>query len=143
MAKPTVDEYLAMLTSGTAEVRVNGVLVNGPAKASPASKKPAKYRSTKTEIDGYTFDSKKESNRYLDLREEQRAGTITALERQPSIPCIVNGNRVCDYVADFRYRRDGELIYEDVKSSVTKKLPLYRLKIKLVLALYGIRVREL
>lgn len=97
--------------------------------------KKSKYRNTKVEIDGRTFDSKKEANRYLDLREEQRSGTITGLRCQVAFPLTVNGTIVASYVADFVYTRDGREVIEDVKSVVTRKLPVYRLKAKIMAAL--------
>ncbi len=47
-----------------------------------------KYRNEKAVIDGYTFDSKKEANRYFELKMLQRAGEITALELQPKFEII-------------------------------------------------------
>jgi hypothetical protein len=82
-----------------------------------------------------SFDSKKELNRYLDLREQQRAGAITDLRRQVAFPIEVNGLHICDYVADFVYYRDGVEVIEDVKSQVTRKLPVYRIKCKLMAAM--------
>lgn len=86
-------------------------------------------------MDGYTFDSKKEARRYLDLRAEQEAGSISQLRCQVEFPLTVNGQHICDYVADFVYYRDGVRVVEDVKSKVTKKLPVYRIKAKLMAAL--------
>lgn len=97
--------------------------------------KGSKYRNTKTEIDGRTFDSKKEANRYLDLREEQRAGTISGLRCQVAFPLTVNGVVVASYVADFVFVREGVEHIEDVKSAMTRKLPVYRLKAKIMAAL--------
>jgi hypothetical protein len=50
---------------------------------------------------------------------------------------------VAKYVGDFMYTdlRTGEIIVEDVKSNPTKT-PIYRLKKKMVLAIYGIAIRE-
>jgi hypothetical protein len=36
----------------------------------------------------------------------------------------------------------GERVVEDVKSPATRKLATYRLKVRMVWALYGLRVRE-
>src|SRR3990172_3854168 len=46
------------------------------------------------------------------------------------------------YNPDFSYRKSG-LVVEDVKSPVTRKLPAYRLKKKLMLACYGITIVEI
>lgn len=118
--------------------------MDGPATLSESAVPPeviSKYRNRKTEIDGRVFDSKKEANRYLDLREQQRAGVITDLECQVSIPLIVNNHCVAEYVCDFRYFRGGEMVIEDVKSEVTKRIEVYRLKRK-ILEANGIEVIE-
>lgn len=101
--------------------------------------KPSKYRNRKTEIDGRVFDSKKEAMRYLDLREQQRAGLIRELVCQLQIPLMVNGKSVGLYVADFVYNRaNGEQVIEDVKGMRTD---VYKLKRK-ILAANGITVTE-
>lgn len=100
----------------------------------------SKYRNRKTEIDGRVFASKKEAMRYLDLKEQQRAGLIVNLRCQVPIPLIVNGRKIGEYVADFVYVQEAEVI-EDVKSSVTRKLPVYRLKRK-ILEANGINIQE-
>lgn len=113
------------------------------AKNQPKAEKRAKFGNQKTAIDGYTFDSKKESTRYLELKLWQQSGQIRELRIQPDFPLIVNEVECGSYVADFQYLKDGEMIVEDVKSKATKKLPLYRLKIKLMQAIYQIEVREI
>lgn len=107
----------------------------------PAAK-PAKYRNVKKEVNGLLFDSTKEANRYVDLLNQQMSGQITELSRQISFEIEVNDVQICDYVADFCYRRGGEYTVEDVKSKVTRKLPLYQVKKKLMLAVYGIAILE-
>ena len=105
-----------------------------------------KYNAKKTTIDGITFDSKKESERYceLKLRARDKNNPITGLELQPEFPCNItqpNGMtiKVCTYRADFRYIENGKTIIEDVKGV---KTPVYKLKKKLVEALYGIKITE-
>lgn len=97
--------------------------------------KPSKHRNTKTEIDGHTFDSKKEALHWLDLRAEQADGRITQLRRQVAFPIVVNDVEICTYVADFVYVRGGAEVIEDVKSKHTRKLPDYRIKKKLMEAM--------
>jgi hypothetical protein len=46
-------------------------------------KKPSKYRSRRTTVDGITFHSAKEANRYVDLKLLERCGKIANLELQP------------------------------------------------------------
>ena len=105
--------------------------------------KPSKYGNHKVEADGKTFDSKKEYGRWLLLRMAEEVGTITNLQHQPRFTIEVNGQKICTYEADFCYRDDaGVLRVEDVKSVATRKLPVYRLKVKLMRAVLGIRVEE-
>lgn len=99
----------------------------------------SKYRAVKTTIDNITFASKKEARRYTELKLLFRAGQIRNLELQPKLKIEIDGVHVCDYQADFAYFEDGRRIYEDTKGF---KTPVYRLKKKLVHALYGIQIRE-
>ena len=109
-------------------------------------KKKSKYRNNKKEVDGILFDSSKEANRYRQLKIRLKLGEIGLLERQVKYLLIeANGKeRKCEYVADFRYYeiKTGELIIEDVKSAFTRKLPVYRIKKKLMLERYGIEILE-
>ena len=102
-----------------------------------------KYNNQKTEVDGIVFDSKKEAKRYSELRIMQFAGAITELQCQKPFPCKVNGHVVCTYKADFVYfdMERGVEVVEDVKSEPTKT-PLYKLKKKLVQAIYGVEIIE-
>lgn len=105
-----------------------------------------KYFNKKVIVDGIAFDSKKEANRWCELRVYEKAGVITDLERQVGYELIpsqrINGKvveRACKYVADFQYKQNGEVIVEDTKGFKTKD---YIIKRKLLLWRYGIRVRE-
>ncbi len=107
--------------------------------ASEVNVKPAKYRNQKIELDGYTFDSKKESRRYIELRKMQTIGQINCLNCQTPFQLSV-----CKYIADFTYKNaEGELVVEDVKSKITRRLSTYRLKSKLMKAELGIKIIEL
>lgn len=100
----------------------------------------SKYNAIKTEIDGYVFASRREANRYAELKILEKAGEIKDLELQPVYPCLVNGKLVCKYIADFRYKlSSGREVVEDAKGA---KTPVYRLKNKLVNALYGVVIVE-
>ena len=100
----------------------------------------SKYRAVKTEVDGITFDSKREAARYMELVLLERAGEISHLELQPKYDCVVNGHNSCTYKADFRYFDANGSVVEDVKGM---KTPVYRLKKKLVEALYpGVTIQE-
>lgn len=94
----------------------------------------SKYGAKRTEIDGVTFASKRESVHYARLKLLEKAGEITQLVLQPPFPIVVNGIKVGKYLADFSYRsKDGVLHVIDVKGM---KTPMYRLKKKLVEAIY-------
>lgn len=102
-----------------------------------------KYNNKKTTLDGITFDSKKEAKRYSELLLLQRAREIELLRLQPEYELIVNGTKVGKYIADFAYvDTDGREVVEDVKGGNATKTAVYRLKKKLVKALYGIEVQE-
>jgi len=98
------------------------------------SKRASKYAAIPTVVDGIRFASKREAKRYSELLLLLRAGNIVELELQPKFPCVVNGEKVCDYIADFAYLGpDGVRVVEDAKGV---KTPVYRLKKKLVESLY-------
>lgn len=107
-----------------------------------------KYKSKKVIIDNIKFDSKKEANHYLVLKEQETNGEIMNLRLQVPyelIPKQVDENgrvveRSCKYVADFVYDKDGETIVEDTKGL---RLPEYIIKRKLMLYVYGIRIKEI
>lgn len=102
--------------------------------------RPRKYRNTPTAVDGIRFDSAREARRYATLRFRERLGLISDLELQPRYPLVVCGVKVGEYRADFRYRvPTGGVIVEDAKGVRT---PAYRLKRKLMLACYGVRILE-
>jgi hypothetical protein len=102
--------------------------------------KRSKYGNTITHINGFRFDSKKESLRYLVLADMARHGEITKLALQPRFPVEIAGKKICTYVADFQYLRDGELVVEDVKGMKTQ---VYKLKKKMVEALYDFQITEI
>lgn len=104
----------------------------------------SKYRNTKTRVGGIDFDSEKEAMRYKELRILLKAGKIGMLARQVEYSLQVKGTPVASYVADFEYldAETGKRIVEDVKSIQTRKLPVYRLKKKLMKRIYGIEIKE-
>ena len=112
-------------------------------------KKLPKYRNKVVEVKGEKFDSKKEFNRALELEDMCRRGEIKNLERQkkfilqPSFK--INGKTIREvaYMADFVYEtKDGELVVEDVKSPITRKNPVYRLKKKMLMYVHKIVIHE-
>lgn len=116
-----------------------------------------KYHNQKCSYDGMTFDSKRERDRYCELRLLQKAGVISDLrcqvpfrlvpeQRGPDTLGPRGGRRrgrviekAVDYVADFVYVKDGQTVVEDAKGVRTKD---YIIKRKLMLWLHNIRVQE-
>lgn len=112
------------------------------------ARKP-RLTSRRTVVDGESFQSEREARRWCELKIEQRAGRIRDLQRQVRYPLSVNGHLICVYISDFTYHRGDALIVEDVKAKVITKreeratrTELYRLKKKLVAAVYGITITE-
>lgn len=98
-----------------------------------------KYRNVKVVYDGIKFDSKREANRYAELKMLEKAGQIKNLRLQVKFEICPkkNGNhRARYYIADFTYEENGQKICEDVKSWITRKNSVYSLKKALVLANY-------
>ena len=93
-----------------------------------------KYYNQKIIIDGHEFPSKKEGNRYLELKLLQRAGEISNLELQPkfilqeSFKKKGKTYREISYIADFKYIENGQVVVEDVKGM---KTDVFQLKHKL------------
>lgn len=101
-------------------------------------KKGSKYKNIKVEYDGINFDSKKERDRYVELKTLYNYGKIRELKVQPRFTLMKSfmkdGKRVrpIEYVADFMYKdiETGKYIVEDVKSEATKT-DVYKIKKKL------------
>lgn len=138
---PTIRMTPEQAAEFEAEARRRGGKVSGRADAVVHIGRTPKYRNQRTELLGKTFASKKEAQRYLQLLAMQHAGQISGLELQPVYLIEIGGELICRYIGDFRYIEDGQTFVEDVKSSATKT-PVYRLKKKLLYALYGIEIRE-
>ena len=105
----------------------------------------SKYHAKKTTVDGITFDSRREADRYLVLKGMEDDGAIEDLRRQVRYELVpafdVDGMhyRPVYYVADFVYVEDGKEVVEDVKGMRTDE---YRLKSKLFARRYGVSIRE-
>ncbi len=99
-----------------------------------------KYRNCPVTVDGEHYDSKREMLYHMDLKNLQRAGEISNLRRQPKFRCEVSGVKICDYIADFEFVEKGRKRVIDVKSPITAKHPVFRLKKKLVEALHNVEV---
>ena len=103
-----------------------------------------KYKNVKTVVNGINFDSKKEAGYYGILRLKEKAKIIDRFEMQVKYDLVVNNIKIGFYKADFVTYKNGKAVEViDVKSEMTKKLPVYRLKKKLVKAIYGIDIVEI
>ena len=108
----------------------------------------SKYHSRKTTVDGIVFDSRKEAARYRELKLLERAGEIHGLKLQEKymlIPAQYKDGKCieheCAYIADFDYiEKSGRHIVEDTKGVRTKE---YKIKRKLMLYIFGIRITEI
>ncbi len=104
----------------------------------------SKYSNIKTvTADGIKHDSRKEARRWVELTLLQRAGEISDLKRQVKYELIPKqeGERAVTYIADFVYadKKTGNTVIEDCKGF---KTDVYRLKKKLFLYRYGIKIKE-
>ena len=111
-----------------------------------------KYHNTKVIYNGIKFDSKKERDRYITLKQLEKAGIIKELELQPKfllLDTIHYKSKTYPktyYKSDFKYFdvNNGKYIIEDIKSPITAKDKVYRLKIKMLLTKYpDIEFREI
>ena len=121
-----------------------------------------KYHAKKITIDGITFDSKHEAQRWLELKRMQERKLITELRRQVRFTLIPAQRGAspgvfkkgqhkgeakpgklleneCAYIADFVYYNGSEMVVEDTKGVRTAD---YVIKRKLMLYVHGIRIRE-
>ncbi len=121
----------------------------------------SKYKAKKASVDGIEFDSRKEANRYCELKLLQRAGKIQNLELQKAIE-LIPAQREADtigkrggiikgkviekavfYRADFVYTENGETVVEDVKGyKGGGAYAVFTIKRKLLLYNYGIKIKE-
>jgi len=85
------------------------------------------------EYDGIKFDSKLEAARYKILKGKEEDGEIEQVEVQVPYHCVVEGKKICKYIADFRYWCKDQYVVEDTKGIVTQ---IFSLKKKLVEALH-------
>lgn len=114
-------------------------------------KRRSKFFSKKVTVEGITFDSKKEGEYYLRLKELEKKGTIKNLELQKEFVLQdkfkINGKtrRSIVYRADFTYitTEDDKLHVVDIKSPYTAKDKVYRMKKKMFEYRYGIELEEI
>ena len=107
--------------------------------------KRPKYGNKKTVVDGIEFDSLWEAKRYGQLKMLLAAKEISNLRLQVKFPILINGVKVCTYIADFVYidlkKTDifgnAVEVVEDAKGFETK---YFKLKKKLMKAVYGVEI---
>ena len=101
----------------------------------------SKNKNIITEVDGITFHSKKEANRWSELQLLVRAGEIRDLKRQVKYSLDVNGVHICNYYADFTYVdcKTETLVVEDSKG---RRIQPYPIKAKLMKACHNIDIFE-
>lgn len=125
-----------------------------------------KYRNRKVTYRGQTFDSKKEAERYIYLRQLEKNGVISDLKQQVKYvlipaqyeptgeyytrgarkgePKMKLAERECSYVADFVYTKDGKTVVEDVKGYRDGgAYALFKIKRKLMLHIFRIKIVEI
>lgn len=99
----------------------------------------SKYNNKPVVVDGHHFPSRREANRYAELKLMERAGLIAELKLQVPFPITINTQVVTRYVADFTYKQDGKIVVEDCKGF---KTDTFKLKAKMVKAQYGVVILE-
>jgi len=98
-----------------------------------------KYHNKKTVVDNITFDSCAEANHYCELKLRVKAGEIYELKLQPrfllqeSYKYKGKTIRKIEYVADFEYIENGQVVVEDKKGMETQ---VFKIKWKLLLKKY-------
>jgi hypothetical protein len=116
----------------------------------------SKYYNRKVKRDGMVFDSKREANRWTELKLLEKAGKISNLQRQVKFVLIPTQysdweytksgkkkviEREASYIADFVYR-DNELGVDVVEDTKGMRTEAYILKRKLMLRVHGIQIME-
>lgn len=124
--------------------------------------KKNKYLNKKVKADGFKFDSQREYQRYIVLKDAESKGVIANLEVHPKfqlIPAMYHEEIVhlktkdkivtkCDqkaitYTADFRYSKGEKTIVEDVKISEYLLPKEFLLKEKLLFYFFKIKIRRI
>lgn len=115
------------------------------------AKSSNKYGAEKVKVQGITFDSKREAQRWLLLRQWERSGQITDLQRQVVVylegmggPLLTRTGKRMKITLDFSYidLRDeataGTRVYEDAKGMATRDYEVRRA----VAAAQGVEIVE-
>ena len=125
--------------------------------------KVSKYRNKKVSFQGEEFDSKRELQRYLVLKDAESKGIIQNLQKQVNFELIpkIEEDVVIHlkrkdkiqrktiqlpivYRADFVYKKDGVMVVEDVKASANMRSldRVFLLKEKLFRWKYGFSIKR-
>lgn len=135
----TAKEYRETIrTRGKAQPASGSAKMQAKSLSCPAigTKSSNKYNAQKTVINGVHFDSLKEARIFQNLLNLQNKGIITHLERQKRFELIpkTKTERAAYYVADYFFQEvaTGQWVVADCKSPITKKLPVYVLKRKIM-----------
>ena len=127
----------------------------------PKRQKGRKYNNKKVEYNGILFDSKKEKDRFVFLKEAEEQGLISNLQRQvkfellPAIKekyikhlktkekeCERTVQLAISYTCDFQYEKDGVMVVEDIKPSPALIPKEFVLKEKLFRYKYGFSIKR-
>lgn len=101
-------------------------------------RRPQKYGNVEVVTEEGRFASQREHQHWCVSKLRQRAGEIRNLERQVRFPIDVHGVHICDYIADEVFFEGQQRVVVDVKGVET---PEFKLKKKLMLAIFNIEVR--
>lgn len=114
-----------------------------------AGPRRAKYGNKQVIVNGEAYDSTDELTFHRSLLLAQSATApgdrVVEIRRQVSFELIPAqpGERPTSYIADFVVTyADGRKEVFDVKSEITRKLPAYKIKRKLMLLRHGIAIKE-
>ncbi|MBN2661561.1 MAG: DUF1064 domain-containing protein [Tannerellaceae bacterium] len=108
-----------------------------------------KFHAQKIDINGEIFDSKKEYRYFVKLDLCRKASTnserVISIERQVRYDIHVNEKYIAFYKLDFRVKyADGKIRHIDIKGlKKGSAYQIFRLKKKLVEAIYGIQIEEI
>lgn len=106
-------------------------------------KKKNKYLNNWIVIDGINFQSEGEGFYWLELKDRMNAGEYREVKRQVSFKLYSGEVYVRTYVADFVTQDwSGNFEVIDYKSDFTVRLPNYQMKKALMLACYGVVIKE-
>lgn len=105
-----------------------------------------KYNAEGRHVGGQWCASEAEAVRYEQLLVMEQDGLVEKLECQPRYPIVINGVKVCDYVADFKFIWHGPEVLDPRGMPVVEEVkgletPAWKLKCKLVKAIYGLDIR--